>query len=76
MDRFDSASSISLGLLAALGGGFLAWLPFHFWRDSHLLLCAIAMGLCSGVAGAGGIILMVRILTALMPAGGITSTIR
>ena len=76
MDRFDSVFSISAGLFAALGGGFLAWLAFRFWRRSLPLLCAVAMGLCSGVAGAGGIVLMIRFLTALAPAGGITSTIQ
>jgi len=76
MDRFDFFFSLSAGLLAALGGGFLAWLAFRFWRHSLPLLCATAMGLCSGVAGVGGLVLMMRLLTALAPVGGITSTIR
>jgi len=74
MDQSEFLYSVSAALLTAFGGGFLAWLTFRFWRHSLPLLCAAAMGLCSGVAGSGGIVLLMHFLNALMP-GGITSTI-
>src|SRR5437764_10501377 len=76
LDRYEFLHTPPAAVLVTLGAGFFAWVAWRVWRYGHPWLCAGAMGFLSGVAGAGGVMLLVDLLTALMPAGGITSTIR
>jgi hypothetical protein len=75
LDRCESMGALPTAFLFALGGGFVAWIAFRILRQQHLLLCAAIMGLCSGVAGAGGVVLLGQLFSALSPAGGITSNV-
>ena len=76
LDQYSVFESLPGGVLLALGGGFLAWIEFHFSRQTYPFLCVTIMGLCSGIAGAGGFVLFGWLLTALTPSGGIGPTIR
>src|SRR5213595_3641402 len=75
LDRYEFLHTPPAAVLVTLGGGFFVWVAWRVWLYGHPWLCAGAMGFLSGVAGAGGVMLLVDLLTALMPAGGITSTI-
>jgi hypothetical protein len=59
------------GALLALGGGGLTWVAFRHWQRKRPLLCALAMGFYSGIAGGGTFVLAARLLTAVTPAGGL-----
>jgi len=76
LNRYESLLSLSAAMLTALAGGFCAWLVFRLWGRSHPFLCAAAMGYFSGLAGGGAWVLLVHILVALGPIGGIGSTMR
>jgi len=52
---------LSLGL-----GVALAWFALDRWRQIHPLRCAMALGLCSGVAGSGAYTLMVYAVVYLL----------
>ncbi len=67
--------SWSGGFALALGGGFLAWLAFHYSRRCYPFLGAGVIGLCCGIAGAGSFVLFLKFVGALMPTTGITWTL-
>ncbi len=60
LDDYPRLHSLLAAVLLAFGGGLLAWVAFHFSRQTYPFLCATVLGLCSGVAGAGGFMFFVH----------------
>lgn len=75
-DKHEFLFSFWSAVAIALGGGVGAWLVFHIWRTAYPFLCALAMGWFSGIAGAGAFLILVHLLAAMGPVGGISSMIR
>jgi fluoride ion exporter CrcB/FEX len=46
------------GLGSLLIGCLIAWVALQYWRRSAPYRCAVIVGLCGGVAGAGAVILL------------------
>ena len=68
-ERAQLLNSVLMSLVVALGSGFLAWVAFRSWRRTLPLLCATAMGICSGTAGVGGVLLLSHFLGGLVHSG-------